>query len=201
VVVCLCVSSVAWAGPEASPASDSWTGSLTAYWYLLPDDENFVLPIAIAERGPVHLEARYNYEDRDTASLFGGWIFEGGDAVEWSVTPMLGAVVGETDGIAPALTWELSWKQLALYSENEYVFDLGDSRGSFFYDWSELTWEPLDWLGAGMVTQRTRVYQVERELQRGLMVRFTMGRWNAGAYWFNPGARDDFGIVSAGMEF
>jgi len=35
-----------------------------------PDDSNFLLVIATADRGSLHLEARYNYEALDTGSLF-----------------------------------------------------------------------------------------------------------------------------------
>ena len=187
---------------EAAPAGPSkWTGSLSAYWYLLPDDENYVLPIVMARRDRLHLEARFNYEDRDTGSFFGGWTFAAGEEVEFEATPMLGAVTGQTDGIAPGCTFSLTWKQLSWYSENEYVIVFADREENFYYNWSELTWEPLDWLGAGLVTQRTRVYQTDRDLQRGLLMRFTRGSFSAAGYWLNPGSEDDFGIVSLGLEF
>jgi hypothetical protein len=40
---------------------------------------------------------------------------------------------------------------------------------SFCYNWSELTVAPVDWFRFDMVTQRTRVYQSEREIQRGVI--------------------------------
>lgn len=186
---------------EAPAGQPRWTGSLSAFWYLLPDDENYVSPIVVARRDRLHLEARFNYEDRDTGSFFGGWTFTAGKTVEFEATPMLGAVTGQTDGIAPGCTFSLAWKQLAWYSENEYVIDFADRESNFYYNWSELTWEPLDWLGAGVVTQRTRVYETDRDVQRGILARFTRGRFSAAGYWMNPGSEDDFGIVSLGLEF
>jgi DNA-binding NtrC family response regulator len=44
------------------------------------------------------------------------------------------------------------------------------SSDSFFYNWSELTIAPWDWVRFGMVTQRTRLYDSDREIQRGFLV-------------------------------
>ncbi|MGH9868571.1 MAG: hypothetical protein ACREAA_10465 [Candidatus Polarisedimenticolia bacterium] len=197
---CLLTCAALAAGAPAA-AEEAWTWNASASWFLLPDDDNFVLPIVTARRDGLHLEARYNYEDRYTGSLFGGWTFEGGSTLEWEAIPMVGAVVGAIDGIAPGLTLTLSWKQVSLYSENEYVFVLADHTENFYYNWSELTWDPLDWLSAGVATQRTRVYETDRDIQRGLMVRFTWSRYSATGYWFNPGGDDHFGILSFAAEF
>jgi len=68
------------------------------YVLLAPDDSNFLLVIATADRGALHLEARYNYEALDTGSLFAGWTFAGGDKLTYELTPMLGAVLVRRKG-------------------------------------------------------------------------------------------------------
>jgi hypothetical protein len=188
--------------PAATPAATPrWSFQATANAYLLPDDENYVQPIVIARRDRLHLEARYNYEDRSTGSLYAGYAFSTGTTVEFEAIPMLGAVVGRTDGVAAGCTLTLAWKQLAVYSENEYVVDFADRESNFFYDWSEVTWEPADWAGVGLVSQRTRVYETDRDLQRGVMARFAKGAFTGAVYWFNPGSADDFAVVSFGAGF
>jgi len=184
-----------------APARATWSVAGSALYYALPDDENYVQPMVVARRDRLHLEARYNYEDRDTGSLFGGWAFGGGKEFTWEAIPMLGAVIGHTDGVAPGCTITLAWKQLSVYSENEYVVDFADREGDFFYDWSEVTWDPADWIGVGVVTQRTRAYQSDRDLQRGVMARFAKGAFTGAVYWFNPGSEDDFAVVSFGAGF
>ncbi len=188
------------AAPPA-PAAPHWSVDATANAYLLPDDENYIQPTVVARRGRLHLEARYNYEDRDTGSLWGGYAFATGTTVEFEVIPMLGAVVGGTDGVAPGFKFTLAWKELSVYSENEYVIDFADRESNFFYDWSEVTWEPNDTWGVGVVSQRTRVYATDRDLQRGLMARFAKGAFTGTVYWFNPGSEDDFVVLSAGFGF
>jgi hypothetical protein len=186
---------------EAPPSSPGWTGSGAVYGYYFPDDEDYLLPVAVAERDRLHLEARYNYEDRNTGSIFGGWKFETGDTVEFSAIPMLGAVVGRTDGIAPGCTLSLTWKRLSWYSENEYVVVPSDHTENFFYNWSELTLDAAEWASVGIATQRTRAYDTDRDLQRGVMARFTVSRVSVTAYWLNPGSDDDFAILSVGFEY
>ena len=169
--------------PAAAPTdSDDWSFSASAYTYVLSDNQHYVQPTISADRGRLHLETRYNYENLETGSAWLGANFSGGKTLEWEFTPMLGGVFGETTGIAPGFQLSLSWWKLNLSSENEYVFDAGDSSDSFFYNWSELTLTPAGSFAFGMVTQRTRAYQTDREIQRGVMAGFSVKRVTLNGY-------------------
>src|SRR4051794_24681867 len=109
------------------PDDEKWSFSLSAYTYFIPDDHEYVQPTITADRGHLHLEARYNYEDQNTASVWAGYNLAGGDKLAWEITPMIGGVFGDTSGVAPGYIASLSWWRLALYSEGEYVIDAGDS--------------------------------------------------------------------------
>jgi hypothetical protein len=191
------------ASPPAPPAASetSWAFGLSGALYLLPEDEDFLQPTLRADRGKLHLEARYNYEDRNSVSFFAGASFAWGDELEFTLTPMLGGLAGDTDGIVPAFETSLTYRKLEAYAEAEYVFDLGDSSGHYFYMWSELSLWPTEWLRAGLVTQRTRVYQTERDIQRGLLVGFSYRKLDGTVYFFNPGSDDHFAVVSLGISF
>src|SRR5262245_42478658 len=188
------------AGPAATSAP-AWEFGLSGGLYVLPHEEDFVQPTFRADRGRLHLEARYNYEDRNSASFFAGANFEWGEKVTFALTPMLGGLVGDTDGIVPGFEADLAFWKVEAYGEAEYVFDLQDSSSHFFYMWSELSLRPIEWLRAGLVTQRTRVYQTERDIQRGLLVGFTYKKLDATVYFFNPGSDDHFTVVSLGVSF
>ena len=136
----------------------------------MPEDSHFVPPTFTADRDWLHLEARFNYEALDTGSAWVGYNFSGGETVTWELTPMLGAVFGATDGIAPGYKGSLGWKKLEVYSEGEYVVDSAESADSFFYNWSELTLAPLEQFRFGLVTQRTRVRESDREVKRGALL-------------------------------
>ena len=56
---------------------------LTAYPTFVRDGENYTSAIAVADRGPLHLEARYNYEPIGARSAFAGWTVSGGESFTW----------------------------------------------------------------------------------------------------------------------
>ncbi len=168
------------------PAEPAWSFGASAYTYIVPDSREYFQPTLTADHGWFHTEARYNYESLDTGSVWLGYNFSGGGKVSWEITPMLGGVFGDTTGIAPGYRGSISWWKLELSSEGEYVVDVGDSSGSFFYNWSELTLSPLDWLRFGMVTQRTKLYETDRDIQRGVLLGFSYRHADFTAYVLNP---------------
>jgi len=113
-------------GQEVDAEAPEWSFSASTYIYFLPDEANYAQPTVTADRGWLHLEARYNYEDHDTGSLWAGYNFSGGETVTWELAPMLGGVFGNTAGLAPAYKGSLSWRKLEFASEGEYVFDVND---------------------------------------------------------------------------
>jgi hypothetical protein len=185
----------------SAPSPRPWTFSGVVFTYVLPDEPNYLQPTVTADRGRLHLEARFNYEDRDTGSAWAGVNFSGGDAVVWELTPMVGAVFGQTDGIAPGYKGAISWRALEFYSEGEVLIDAAESADSFFYNWSELTIAPVDWLRFGLVTQRTRAYQSDREIQRGLLVGTSYRALDIAAYLFNPDDTKPILVISVGVSF
>ena len=171
---------------SAAAGETPWTFSVAAYTYTLSDDRHYVQPTVTANQGWLHLEARSNYEGLNTGSAWLGVNFSGGKTLEWQLTPMFGGVFGDTAGFAPGLKASLGWRKLALYGENEYVVDSNNAEDSYFYNWSELTLAPADWYRFGVVAQRTRVYQSDREIQRGVMAGVSFTHLSVTGYVFNP---------------
>ena len=179
----------------------AWSFSASAATYVVPDDQEYVQPTFTADRGSLHLEARYNYENLETGSVWVGYNFSGGEKLEWEFTPMLGGVFGNTTGIAPGYKGSLSWWKLELYSEGEYVFDTGNSAGSFFYSWTELSVSPVDWFRFGLVGQRTRAYQADVDIQRGLLAGFSYKEMDFTTYVFNLDQDKPTWVFSVGVSF
>ena len=182
-------------------AERKWSFSASAFAYFVPDSREYVQPTVTADRDWLHLEARYNYEDLETGSLWVGYNFSGGEKLSWEFTPMLGGVFGNTTGLAPGYKGSLSWWKLELYSEGEYVWDTGDSSGNFFYNWSELTLSPVDWFRFGLVTQRTRVYETDHDVQRGLLAGFSFKRVDLTAYVLNLDDSRPTVVAAIGVSF
>ena len=188
------------AAQDPVPATQAASYAASASFYFLEDDEDYLQPTVTLDRDRLHLEARFNYEDRDTASAWIGLNLAAGDELALEFTPMLGVVAGRTKGIAPGYKGTLSWRRLALYSEAEYVLDADDSADSFLYTWSEFTLAPAERWRAGFVAQRTRVYETEFDIQRGLLLGASFGRLDVTAYVLNPDEAATF-VVAAAVAF
>ncbi len=189
-------------GRRASrPAKPAWDFAITAYPTVVRGGENYTSAIAAADRGSLHLEARYDYESIGARSAFVGWTLSGGDAITWEVTPIVGGAWGTVHAFVPGVEATLAWGAIDFYVEAEYVQDTGQRNDSYTYAWSELGWRPAEWLRIGIAGQRTRAYGGDREFQRGPFAQFTWGPVTVGGYWFNPGASDQVFVGSIGANF
>ena len=185
----------------ASSPGPSWSGSASVAAYFVPEDSNYLQPTVSVDRGWLHLEARYNYEAQQTASFWAGVNFEAGERVTLALTPMFGIVTGDTDGVAPGLLVTLATWKLELYSEAEWMVDTAETSDSFFYNWSELTLQPVEWFRFGLVTQRTRAYQSDRDIQRGLLGGVMWRNASFTGHVFEPFSDQPTVVVSIGVQF
>jgi len=199
--LCVWAASGTHAEPDNAPAAQPWTCSASVFLYLVPDEDNFLQPTVAADHKRLHLEARYNYENLETASLWAGYNFEFGDDVSLAFTPMLGLVFGETKGAAPGGNLSLAWKTIAFYSECEYVVDLDVKEDSFFFSWSELTVSPTSRLRVGLVAQRTQAYETPREFQGGPLLGVRVGPAEVAGYLFDLDLPHPTYVVSVSAEF
>lgn len=188
---------------SSSPAidSESWSYYFNVAGYLVPHDRSYASPTFSADGKHLHLEARYNYEDRETGSLWIGCNFRVGDKLTLDFTPMVGGAIGNTAGVAPGYKASLSWKHLELSTDGEFVFDLKDQAGSFFYSWSEFSYSPMEWWRAGLVAQRTKAYHTELDIQRGLLIGISGKKLDFTTYIFNAGWTDPTVVLSLGFTF
>ncbi|GAA5176069.1 hypothetical protein GCM10025771_09840 [Niveibacterium umoris] len=176
--------------------------SLSLSYYAMPQEPDFLTPVVAFDRGRLHLEARYNYEAQHTGSVFAGASFSGGDALSWSVTPIFGVVFGDYQGVAPGLEASLAWKDFDFYTESEYYIDHRSSRLHYFSAWNEIGWRPIAPLRIAMVTQRTRLLHLERDVQRGALLQWTLKRGaTLGLNFFNPGSDRRFTIFSLSTQY
>jgi hypothetical protein len=164
-------------------------------------DPFIFLPIIRANKGNLHIEARYNYEDLKTVSGWIGYNFFGGDEFEYFITPMVGGAVGRTNGIAGGLEFKFGYIEFELYSESEYLFDLESSENNFFYNWTDFTYSPLDWLWFGISGQLTKVDQTELEIDRGLLLGAAYKNWQFTGYYYNSFSDDVFFMLSLITDF
>ena len=164
-------------------------------------DPFFTLPIVTADKGKLHLEARYNYEDLYTASGWIGYNFRDGKEFNYIITPMLGGVIGRIDGVAGGLEITLNYFEFQFFSEMEYVFDLKSSGNNFLYNWTDLTYAPFNWFFGGLSTQRTKTYQTNSDFQWGLFAGSGYSMFQLSCYFYNPGSDDFYTILTLDINF
>jgi hypothetical protein len=160
-----------------------------------------VNPNLTADRGRLHLEARYNYEAHQAGSLWVGFNFKAGSKLVLEMSPMIGSVFGKLNGIAPGYNLSLTYGRFSISSQSEYVFDLSDRSGNFFYTWSEFAYSPVEWFRAGIATQRTKIYKTDLDIQRGLFAGFSYKRVDFTAYVLNFGWTDPTVIGAVAVRF
>ncbi|MBP6979092.1 MAG: hypothetical protein PHD61_10575 [Bacteroidales bacterium] len=195
----LCLSSV-FAQDHDSTSSSSWDHNVEVDLNFMK--ENFIfLPIYSADKSHLHLEARYNYEDLNTFSAWMGYNFSGGKNTEYKITPMVGGIIGRTNGIAPGLEILIGLDRFEFSSESEYVFDLQEKENDFFYNWTDLTYSPLDWLWLGLSTQLTLLYQDNFEYQPGFLVGGGFKRYEMSGYLFSPGFDELYFVLILSANF
>lgn len=177
-----------------------WGGVAVAFAGI-GTEPNLLMGVVAADRGPLHLEARYQYEELDTVSGWVGWAFTGGRELQFGIGPMAGGVVGQLNGVAPGLRLAAQWRRFAFYAESEYVVALGGSGTSFFYNWSTWSWTPRDWLAVGVSVQRLRLADTGRWVESGPMLALSFGRATVQGFVFNPFSSDTYGLVGALLFF
>ncbi len=191
-------------GAPANPPDTNknpWDYNLTVDGYVIPDDTSYVNPVFTADRSWLHLEARYNYENLGTGSLWAGYNFSAGKKLLLEVTPMIGGVFGRTDGIAPGCEASLTYKKIELSITNEYVFDTTHKSGNFYYSWPQFTYSPVDWFRVGLVAQHTKAFHTSLDVQRGFLVGVSHKKWEFTTYIFNAGFTDPTVVLEAGVNF
>jgi len=182
-------------------AGSQWNFSAWVEVFIMPDEKDIFNPTFYARHQSLHLEGRYNYEDRNTVSTWVGRKFEFGQPVEFVFVPMGGIIFGNTNGMAPGLEMEIVYRKFDFYSEMEYVFDFESRQNNLFYMYSELAIRPIDALRTGIIAQRTKLVETEHEIQRGLFAEYYFKRFRAGVFYFSPFSSDNFWIASVSVDF
>ena len=183
----------------AQEERQQWSGSVAAFLTVV-DDLAFVLPVAAVDRGPLHLEARYNYEDLGAFSGWVGWNVDLEGALAVRLTPMVGGIVGSFTALAPGFELTLEWRSLSFYSETELALPLDDGD-PFLFTWSSVRWQPHKLVVLGASGQSLEAAGTERLIDLGPMIGLSIGPVGAEVYWFNPGTSDAFMFFGATFSF
>jgi hypothetical protein len=133
-----------------------------------------------------YFEARYNYEDTRTFSIYAGKSFYPDKKEQIEITPLIGGVFGNLNGISPGLNFSASHKRFSTETQTQYTFDLKDPGNSFYWDWTNFSFGVYKNLGIGGSTQIYVPKTGEASALAGPMVNLTFKRFLFEAYSYNP---------------
>jgi len=69
----------------------------------------------------------------------------------YDLTPIIGAVFGAKQGVAPGFEASVVYGIADFYTEAEYMYDTNAKEDNYTYAWSELGLSPVEWLRFGLV--------------------------------------------------
>jgi hypothetical protein len=175
---------------------------LEQYSYVGTGQPGTLVPVAHYQaKSNWYAEARYNYDEVNTFSLYAGRTFSGERALSYSVTPMIGGMAGQIRGGSLALNTEFNYRSFNFSSQSQYSINAETRMENYFFSWSELSYQPLDWLYAGVSLQNTHIYRTDGLVEPGLLVGLSYKQWNFPVYSFNPFADGRYFIIGLNWEF
>ncbi|MBL0273539.1 MAG: hypothetical protein IPQ06_10810 [Chitinophagaceae bacterium] len=159
---------------------------LQNYTLLSQENEYLWMPVFHYQaRNGVYAELRYNYEDVQTLSFYGGKTFSGGKTLQFSLTPMLGYSTGRFTGLSLATNVEVEWKNFYLSSQTQYSMATKQNSADFFFSWSELGYDISDNFFAGVAIQYTRQQEMN-DTEPGVMAGLNFKNISIPFYVFGP---------------
>jgi hypothetical protein len=149
----------------------------------------------------LYYELRYNYEAPGSGSVYVGKNFTGGKKIKYAATPMLGIVVGKYNGASVGLNMELNYKKISGSSQAQYTASKDNSAENFYYNWSELSWQPLEWMYAGISLQQTKQYKNSFISEAGILLGFEIKNITIPLYIFSPLSYKRNFIIGVNIEW
>ena len=146
-----------------------------------------------------YTEIRYNYEAARTGSVYAGKSFSKAGRLSWELTPMAGIVFGNYTGISAAINTSLEYKKFFLSGQTQYTLNNRNRQDHFFFNWSELGYQPVKWFYAGVSAQFTQLYKSAFVAEYGLMMGLVIKKVTIPLYVFNqPGGKKNYiiGIIA-----
>lgn len=146
-------------------------------------------------------EGRYNYEAAKTLSVYFGKTFENKSIISYTISTMLGAVIGKFKGGAVAINAEVEYKKYFFSLQSQYVFSIEDRRADFFYHWAELGYNTSSRFSVGLSLQQTNPYKIKSITEIGFFIKATHGNWTFPIYIYNPGSYESYSVVGLNYEW
>ena len=146
-------------------------------------------------------EARYNFDELNTFSLYAGRKFSGSGNLSWEAIPLVGGLMGQMTGGSVGVNFGMDFRKLFFESQSQYSFSIENATDKFFYSWSELGYNATAWLYAGVAVQQTNIYKTIGKLEPGCMIGFSIKNWTIPFYAFNTVDEERYFVVGLNWQW
>lgn len=147
-----------------------------------------------------HTELRYNYDALESYSLYFGKTFNKESDFSYNITSMLGIVAGRFEGVSGACNIDVDYKNFYLSSQLQYTVFTNLKQDNYFYNWSELGYQPKDWFYFGAALQHTWLSK-DDGLSAGILGSFCYKNFSLPIYVFSPLSKEPSYIFSLVYEW
>lgn len=177
-------------------------GSIEQYTYMAQNKTlTFVPVVRYRSTTRWYAEARYNYEETNTFSLYAGKTFSNTGKLSYSITPLLGGVIGNFKGGSIGLNLTLDYRYFFFSSQSQYTFSGESESNNFLFSWSEIGYQPLDWFYFGVSAQHTYYPEINTEsFEPGVVVGFEFGKWTFPIYCFSIGEVSRYLVLGINLD-
>lgn len=182
----------------ATNAQSKWV--FEQYNYIEQSSASLVPMVHFEAKNNWYAELRYNYEDLQTISIFGGKTFSGGNSLEYALTPMAGYSAGNFTGVSFGINTELEWDKFYLSAQSQYSMATQKKASSFFFNWSELGYSITNHLFSGVAMQYTKAKDLN-QFEPGFLAGLSFKNISFPFYVFSPFAPGRYFILGLNYEY
>jgi hypothetical protein len=147
------------------------------------------------------VQSNINYEQSNTFSVCVGKTFSENGDFSYSVTPMLGAVMGSLKGGLLALNTEMRYKKILFNSQSHFVFSFKNTEADLLNSWMELGYQLMGQTFIGVSMQATVLNAISTQIETGVFIRCRVKKWNFPVYCFNTTSTGRYFILGVAREF
>ncbi len=177
-------------------------GGFEQYHYFGSYQQYIYMPVVhFQSKRNWYTEARYNYEDLQTVSLYVGKTFTGTNRLSYTLTPLLGGAVGRFNGISTGVNFDMEFDKFYFSSQSQYSISTNHINPSFLYNWSELCYQSFSWMYTGLAVQQTHSQPAGSLLEPGLLVGFSFKNYTIPIYTFDPMKKERYFVVGINYQW
>ena len=109
--------------------------------------------------------------------------------------------MGNFNGLSTGLNLDLDFRSFLFSTQSQYSISTDSRSSNFFYNWSELAYQPLKWLYGGVSIQNTALYQTRMSFEPGFLIGYCFRNVSVPLYTFSPFSKERYFMLGLTIEW